>query len=489
MKTIRTFIPLAGLTVFLGCREISISPENYLGSDDALINITPSEGPVTPGTKSAEESTGVVIANLSPMEGSDGLVITEQVSDYKAFRPATKGIPVTTSNFADVFGDGFSAFAVFAGERDRSSDFASVFTRLDGTDIWSHYYKEGKWPEDNKLRYHFTAPSEMPSFIKIERASGAVESDPVVSFSIKGAYPGSADRQQDILFAGSDVTVIRGGTSENNPVTFKHVFTAVKFKQGNTDGKFNITGITLTNLPASGTCTVREAANAPSSESVVWSHPEGTVRHVDFSVNADGNNALFCIPKTFRDSDNSILRITYEDEAGIKKTIDMDFGKALHGKQWKAGQLYTYTLSVTDVGVKVTDTVEGNVKKDVVIMNTGNLCGYIRATMTAHWAKKTATDSETVLLSRCDLGNKGTFTGLAAKNWIKINDFYYYKYPVQGGKATAEPLFLSYTAGDPPFAGAFLKFVIMAQIVPFDNDKAAVTAAWGPDAASQLENK
>lgn len=111
----------------------------------------------------------------------------------------------------------------------------------------------------------------------------------------------------------------------------------------------------------------------------------------------------------------------------------------------------------------MTDSVSGDTKSDVVITNTGNTSGYIRAAIVANWVKELG--EETVIVKGCDPTTEGTLTN-PGSNWIKGTDgYYYYKYGVDGGMATKQALFGSYKAAAPTIDGAILQMTIHAQIV------------------------
>lgn len=482
-ERIKRMIPiLAGMAILASCRESSIGTDipDISGENDAVINLAPVWDTDAQSTRSATE------IDESEIIASNGvLVVRESVSALGlscTTCPGTKGTPATTDNFADLYKEGFRGFAVYAGKQNRSDDLAATFVHNGESNIWSHFYQNEVWPEDNRLLFYYTAPNEIPSYIEIGRTSDAADEAHILSFSIKGDYPVRASDQKDILFAANEVTVVRGGVSVYNPVHFKHVFTAVKFEAGD-NGTAKIEGVKLTNMPSSGSCRLSLSGSAHSSESVEWTHPETTQGRSDFMCTVSDGNALFCIPQTFHSNDDISLLIEYT-VGGSKETAEIDFGKAMNGRTWLAGQLYTYTLSIGDLGVSVSDVSTEGTINDVVITNTGKLESYIRVAFSADWMRDAA--GETSILRNCDPYSEGTFLGLAVQNWVKNGGYYYYRLPVKAGMATVERIFTSYTAGTVPAKASGLDFTIMAQAVPFDKSKKAAAYSWGEEAAGLL---
>ena len=137
-------------------------------------------------------------------------------------------------------------------------------------------------------------------------------------------------------------------------------------------------------------------------------------------------------------------------------------------KEWKAGQLRTFTLKPNAVDVDIDDEVHGFIKNNVVIKNTGNVDAYIRAYIVANWwgtndagddglalgypGNETAPYQPMTFITPWELDYPtrtdnyfGTFTGLPGSGWKKATDGFYYNVdPVAPGDATSTPLFVQY---------------------------------------------
>lgn len=143
------------------------------------------------------------------------------------------------------------------------------------------------------------------------------------------------------------------------------------------------------------------------------------------------------------------------------------------------------------VPITVTDDVENNIKKNLVITNDGNVSAYIRVAIVGNWVKDGS------IVAPWDM-TQGIFTGLpdpdadinSNSNWVKYGSYYYYTEPVAPRATITDQLFTQYTAPDEvPVDGAHLEMTILAQAVQSDGYAAdgttkAVIEAWGVDPAN-----
>ena len=548
-------------SMFMACENEISSPDEGAGTPGSTVVgfSMAGDNTVTKSAMSALTSSSRVIADLSEETGINGLILTEEVTGMDTTPGiVTKGTPVYTENYSDIYSGDITPIGVFATTdwTDKKSDLAKAFEKEGSSNTWTHSYHYDNWPDDNKLTYFFAAPSTLPDYIGTPSFS---KEGRAVTFALVSAkYPTTAVNQKDVLFTSKDIEIKRGGTSTND-VLFYHVFTAVKFKVGKPDDSFTITKVELTNMYTSGTCKV--TPNYPSDEDVqnsnyknptdatkssacsIWS---GKGTRKTFSQTFVGTNTLtsensdfadsfyngttakdnlvatagdtkatatfMCIPMTFSSATSGSnphtnLTITYKDAKDETKTVTVDLSAALNGTEWKAGQLYTYSLSVNDVTVEVTDEVSGDTISNLLITNTGNMDGYIRATITANWVKDMAfSDGTTRAVVVHELNRPSEvlatyFQSLAPEDsWMKDGDFfYYYRYPVHGGQHTNVPLFTSYTVHDVPASalasetvpidGCYIQLTVSAQIVSAkgrsgnlvtEASKENVQTAWAP---------
>ena len=287
----------------------------------------------------------------------------------------------------------------------------------------------------------------------------------------------------------------------------------MKFKNSNPDGPFQITKVEMANMLTSGTCTITPSADSGDPSSAATWTKAASSSYATFSQEYDGvvtydpDDEYFaasfysdntykdnlslgsdkkaattfnCVPQAFSKTDAKPVTVTITYTKGDEtKTAVVDFSTILDGKEWKAGHLYTYSLNITELDVTVEDSVSGDIKSDVVITNTGNTSGYIRAAIVANWVKEIG--EEAVIVKGLGPGD-GEMTGFGS-DWIPCYDdgYYYYKYGVEAGQATNQPLFESFKAPAPTITGTTLQMTIHAQIV---KDR----TVWGDSVPAGLSN-
>ena len=138
---------------------------------------------------------------------------------------------------------------------------------------------------------------------------------------------------------------------------------------------------------------------------------------------------------------------------------------------------YTFTLSLAEeIQITVDDKVEGQVKKDVQIQNTGLAYGWIRAVINGYWVNK-----NTRVIVAPWKETDGTFVRAADwnKHWYEDTStgttIYYYRSRVPSGGFT-QPLFDTYKlTATAPQVDAVLELNIAAQIVIDDK---RIDAGW-----------
>lgn len=448
----------------------------------------------------------------------------------------TRGTPVYTENlqsfsantYAQISGSSGSYSSVWQGMED------AVFERTTNgqSTVWSHSYTNNEsWPDGNgNLVFFFRYPiNKTLSGVSYSRASGK-NVITLTDYETPGAGAGisnAAQLQDDLVFG--TITVNEGNKSTNNRVLFYHPFAGVKFKLGDLPDNVRVTAITLQNVLGKGSCvltpyygneTVYQKNNSnsdvrdqtKSASCASWTgltnrtsfRQSFTVSDIDPNINsslfpvgfvsetvngrtpnadqlndASLSKTFILIPQTF-DATNSLTMVfdIMNGDVAQQRSI------TLNNVNWQAGKLYTYTITIDDrIDVAVDDELNGNVKSNVIMTNTGNVSEYLRAAIEANWYD--ATGQIVAFWNSAD----GTFSNLASSTyWITGADgFYYFKQPVAAGQSipAAQALFTSYTApASPPVAGAHLEMNIIVQAVAAD--KSIVEAAWGTTVANAL---
>ena len=184
---------------------------------------------------------------------------------------ATRGIPVYSENFEDVY-HGFLArtFDVNGGSDQQYSDADALlgsdkepasFTLQDG--YYQHDYgTQYRWPSNHLMYFFFNSPRTKANLVGMQPSETA---DPVSELkyyrngNIVFDYtsPAQAEDQEDILFASRKLKMETMET--DNEILFFHPLTGVKFKLGTLSDEnltINVTSITLKCLLYEGSCTL-----------------------------------------------------------------------------------------------------------------------------------------------------------------------------------------------------------------------------------------
>lgn len=494
--------------------------------------------------------------------------------------PETKGTPAYTENLAALYGDklGVSAYGFTSGNDEVTfSKYADEMVA--GGWQYSHKYDYNPWPATGSVKLYVRMPNDMSGVSVSSRADG--------KFTFTYTSPGSATAQQDILFGYRTATKAEYEASLPNglPVLLNHALTGVKFAAANPED-VTIKSITIKGLYNKGTCVITPASetdnkdvttNHSSASAADWSGVDktstGTFSSGDFpstlydfsdktaftdgkgnypavfgSVGGKNNlndgaatQTFWIIPQAFMENNAArdvTLTVTYTLPGGTDtETLDIPFGALLAKRnvEWKAGQLYTYTLRIDEVNVMIEDVVdvveaddvvieyknplthetqyftlasyEGSTKTNVTITNTGNTDAYIRAALVGQWLDEQGnpvfgftdyTAGRVVLVDswyQDQFGpnaehKHGQFEDLPGTKWVKGSDgYYYYTDIVPAGEEIPNDLFTSYTVGEVPgvaIAGEspqiYFRLEIATQAVNARKDDGSAytsyTAAW-----------
>ena len=532
MKRFSFALAVFAATLLSSCMEEKSFNDKTIGENDVVFTL---QG--APATRSMEEMSIVrkgATIELATDENGNNLFLEETIEDLnRAWAPVTRGTPAYTENVGVLYKNKLSVYAAAPlGEANYESMDNEMVV---GGWRYNHTYASDPWA-NGAVDFYFRMPSDMASNGVTLGANAYGKSGNNLTITFDYESPAEAKKQQDIIFAARNVTKDQYTHSLPNgvPVLFNHALTAVKFAIANPE-EAAITSIEFTGLVGKGSCTITPAkendyhdntGSYSSADAVKWTldksatgttyssgefgdpvsyssgsfanngnYPESFAAEGAAQTNnlndADATQTFWFIPQAM--TNDVMLHITYtygeyEGEGYI------EFGKALAGVTWKAGQLRTYTIRVDEVNLKIEDEVTGSgivgmEKKDVVITNTGNVDVFIRAAIVGQWLDKNDnpvfgfTDEindfyvveswyEDQFVSHT--GQHGEFVNLAGyrnstKNTSYSNPFpsngtkgswyysskdnyYYFSNAVAPGDPTGEPLFESYTVSKIPEA-------------------------------------
>ena len=492
------------------------------------------------------------VVDLPTEEGMPALSLVETVTSlddaYCDAVSGTRGTPVYTENFADVYG-GFNgtAFEVIENSTSGTSTAGSApaygasdayldVAEFDGPDTngnYVHDYKSVKlWPANHKLYFFLETPRTKATDDPVSNLKYLQDG----SFSFDYVSPIADDEtgsdaipQEDILFTSKIVEMDETGNQVNN-LLFYHPLTGVKFKLGmvsedNNGVEVTINSIDIDGIIASGHCVLKPnytdantsaggnksnntgQAATKSAACATWTPnaaDDNTFFFVSDGSTVMGDDAAYDFPDSFKASttgaygttadynlnddkySNTFWFIPQTVSAGTGKNVSINYtvsfpdgssqdavAEIALNATWNAGELHTYTLAFRQVHVSIEDNVSGNVKTGLKTTNTGNAPEYQRIVLSANWVYTDVLyDEGDVIIEPYDLTTeeaRGRFTNFPGTNWIEGADgFFYYKYPIEPGKAPNVPLFTKFTAPVPTITGTHLEMSISVQAVKFD---------------------
>lgn len=94
----------------------------------------------------------------------------------------------------------------------------------------------------------------------------------------------------------------------------------------------------------------------------------------------------------------------------------------------------TNTFEIGTIQAEITETFQNNVKSNVRVKNTGNSIAYVRCKILTYYEMGNGKD--TLISNRIPIVDVDYSLDLG-KDWLYINDIYYYKYPVKPNEETS----------------------------------------------------
>ena len=408
---------LAGSALmFSACvNENEINGGASVGKNDIAFRIS------TVQTRAEVKADALETIEVGSTQTSDGdvFILEENVQSLDRGL-ATRGTPAFTENVDELYDNKFNAYC---------SSLGDAAYEFDGETWWTHHYAGvgDLFPEGENKSYQFflRMPGDIASGNYGLTSAPKYNNDGSIEFDYK--TPDSASGQTDILFTSKTIT------KNEEEVYFYHVLTGVKFQnfytnkdiKGKTVAKTKITSVTISGLKNTGSCKVTPAGTtAGSSANVsVWTIPEdattGTYTQAftdttnytggQYGLNTllnttasarnlndnDGSLTFWFIPQDITKvakQDSVVLTVQFDVYVGETKThsaetlkVNLSDVVAEGHRVWKAGELHTFTLKPTTVGVEINDNLTKYVKSDVVVTNTGNVYEYVRVNIVGNW--------------------------------------------------------------------------------------------------------
>ena len=304
--------------------------------------------------------------------------------------PATRGVPVNSSNFSDACGN----FAVSAFTPDGSPYMQNVRVDNISGGIWSSDEKHF-WPEDGDMVLDFfaCAPSEYTYGPAGSAVTVPVLAEDDIVFTTKDSkklefdytVPGSesgvtnaAERQPDIMFAYSACN--RDSSSAGSvSLKFYHALAGVRFVTKDISAG-TVKSITLKNLYGAGKCTY-VFPDGDGEPSITWNF-DGQQQNASFTqeFNVKVNNqqtgeqditdkapetTFMMLPQNIENAEVEVLfndgKTDYTltgklfDQTMTSATNDSDL------RTWDAGKIYTYAISTESINWTYVFEVSDNI--------------------------------------------------------------------------------------------------------------------------------
>lgn len=326
------------------------------------------------------------------------------------------------------------------------------------------------WPS-GKLSFFAHACSKETVTIdpQFERIGGVCQGsfDYTLPSASTGKDKKDATNQPDIIFAITPDCEYNA--NPNVSLVFHHALSAIVFKVGRMPEGVFIKSIAINGVYSSGSCAMTAKEN--NNISYVWSYnglSQNGIYTEDIKADAvtgaqmgDEESVFMMLPQTM--GNNTRFDFVFSIN-GTEYTLSKEFNTFI--TQWEPDKKYIFTIGLPDeIDVEIEDQVDGVVKKNVKIQNTGITVGYIRAAIVGYWINPGGLVGE--MLEEED----GTYVWGSEWNqhWKRGSDgFYYHLQPVEHYDYTY-PLFETYTLNEEhkdSHDKQILEMNIAVQIIP-----------------------
>lgn len=463
---LKPIVPTLGvLCAFLVLSSCDRSGEGYVRPGKRISFNVSETTPWSQGgavTKSAVSEENYLLISE---QGGDTLCMSLSVGDYLAYGdvPQTKGAPVTTATLADISPLGIRAY-------DRNGSFFDEGETLVFNDTRWATSKAYPWPEgrDRNVDFYSWAPL---SFSDGGITGMSVDNNSkTMSFAYSMPSADAASGQDAVNQSDMLLCYMRsypGEFSGGIPLKYSHALSAVRFLVGNTPA-ITIKSVAIEGAIASASCLFQPN----ESEAIVWTPSGATATYtqtfdVAYNENTTGESqdltdkdghverTFMLIPQDINGSGDVTFVLTF-----LENGKELVYRAAVPAINWAPGKVYTYRFNMNKpfISVSVDDQVIVDTKSSLVIKNTGNILGFVRAAIVANWYNESGE-----IVGGWD-ESQGVFTGLPGEGWVKGSDgFYYYTSAVAKGAQTGSPLFVSYTR--PTRQDAHLEMSVITQII------------------------
>lgn len=309
-------------------------------SDNICFSISAADKAMAKGASLADSSkavgeyTAARFVMRSP-DTDDTLCVQTVISDginatsFEGGTAATRGVPVTSL-------ETYGSFHVQAHCTDNGTPVSQFYmddnaTKSDGT-VWSTSQVR-YWPGENRtLQFFAWAPAD----------AGITSPSSPESTTLEYTVPTTVTDQKDVVVATTEE--IAGNANTTQPLAFRHICTAVKFKVGDQMQAGTIKKITISGVHNSGAYDMASDSWQLGSNTTVFSIEQDIemTGNESGSMITDGENTFMMLPQELP-AGAKVEIIFHDSQAGTDRTFSASIG----GMTWPQGKTVTYTLSIT----------------------------------------------------------------------------------------------------------------------------------------------
>lgn len=303
--------------------------------DNICFGISSDESVQTKGNKPADNGYTSDSFVLRSENSDDTLcvnaIVTDGIesSDSVKQHAMTRGAAVTQDDFYD-------KFHVLAYWKKDGTSTGQFYMNTDVTDKGNNLWSSDRtyiWPgKAHTLTFYAWAPAD----------AGITSPSSPESTTLEYTVPTTVTDQKDVVVATTEE--IAGNANTTQPLTFRHICTAVKFKVGDQMQAGTIKKITISGVHNSGAYDMASDSWQLGSNTTVFSIEQDIemTGNESGSMITDGENTFMMLPQELP-AGAKVEIIFHDSQAGTDRTFSASIG----GMTWPQGKTVTYTLSIT----------------------------------------------------------------------------------------------------------------------------------------------
>ena len=303
--------------------------------DNICFGITSDESVQTKGNKPADNGYTSDSFVLRSENSDDTLcvnaIVTDGIesSDSVKQHAMTRGAAVTQDDFYDKF----HVLAYWKKDGTSTGQFYMNTDVIDkGNNLWSSD-RTYIWPgKAHTLTFYAWAPAD----------AGITSPSSPESTTLEYTVPTTVTDQKDVVVATTEE--IAGNANTTQPLAFRHICTAVKFKVGDQMQAGTIKKITISGVHNSGAYDMASDSWQLGSNTTAFSIEQDIemTGNESGSMITDGENTFMMLPQELP-AGAKVEIIFHDSQAGTDRTFSASIG----GMTWPQGKTVTYTLSIT----------------------------------------------------------------------------------------------------------------------------------------------